>query len=743
MKSPRNRRQSFGAVHAAVVAALVAPVAVSAAELEEVVVSAQKRVQRLEQVPLAVTALSGDDLAKRGVNNFSELVDAVPGVSINYAFGGPQYGLFSIRGIGGADDYKPNGSPSVALHVDGVYQTSNAYLSLPLFDVERLEILKGPQGTLYGRNTTAGVVNAITRNPGAEFAGYAQLLGGSFERIQFEAAAGGPLSEATGVRLALHLDKGGGFMEGMEAGSLAGFQPTIGGVRQTQVPAIRDPGPREGFGDKDLVAARATVTHDFSESTALWLKAFGSHDRGDTRQYDRLERARDNTVFNAGEDADPYKFYSNQYYTHEIDVGGLSGQLTSTLAVGELTVLAAHQQTSRKVGGNGDGTPYPQFEYFFDEELEQSSIEARLAGEGAGAFRWIAGAFWLTDDADFGSRWTSLSVRSVYVSPYVQERDSRAIFGQLEYDLDSRWRVLAGARFTQDEARFVGSNRDLNPWGISTFAASFTTTNGFAWDQRFEDDNLSGRLTLQYSPSEEWSFFLSGGTGYRSGGFDGTSIFTVAETLPMTSETVRAYEGGARWTTSAVRLAVDAFGYWFKDLHATTRLSNDTNGRTNVGRAWARGVDVSLSATLFASEQQSLEVSAAAAWLDTKITEFRSNRVADVAATVGDPLPGAPDLTASLAVQHRYRVSGDWSLLTRLGASHHGEESNRLNALPNNTTEAYSLVDARLELSSTNGLAMFVYGRNLGDEVYFPELNGASRLVGEPRTYGVGLRYTF
>ncbi|WP_395445516.1 TonB-dependent receptor plug domain-containing protein [Caulobacter sp. UC70_42] len=114
------------------------------AELEEVIVTAQKRSARIENVPIAVTVVEGGDAQRRGITNVVDLVDQVAGVSVNYAFGGTNYGLISIRGIGGADDYKPNGNPSVALHVDGVYQTSNAYLGMPLFDLDRIEVLEGP-----------------------------------------------------------------------------------------------------------------------------------------------------------------------------------------------------------------------------------------------------------------------------------------------------------------------------------------------------------------------------------------------------------------------------------------------------------------------------------------------------------------------------------------------------------------------------------------------------------------------
>jgi outer membrane receptor protein involved in Fe transport len=710
----------------------------------DIIVTAQKRAQNLQDVPLAVTALSGDDVRERDITDFTRLVDEVPGVSINYAFGGANYGLLSIRGIGGADDYKPNGNPSVALHLDGVYQTSNAYLGMPLFDLERVEVLKGPQGTLYGRNTTAGVVNAITRGPGQEFDGFADARIAAFDYRAFEGAVGGPISDKLGLRVAVFAEQGGGFMDGRGAGLVAGFRPTIGGVVQTQVPAIADPGPREGFGDKNMLAARATLTFDFTAASTLTLRAFASRDRGDTRQYDRISRTLDATIFNAGEDSDPFVFFSNQYYRHNIDVSGFSGelshQLTNTL---DLTVLAGVQGSERRVGGNGDGTSYPQFEFLFDEELSQGSLEARVSDAEGGRFDWIAGVFYVTDTIDFDSTWTSLSVRSVYDSPYAQTRSSFAVFGQADMFVTDALKLSAGLRYTDDQVDYSGANIDRNPWGISTYNASFGTTSPFSWDRSFTDDNISGRLTAQYFFSDDINVFASYGTGYRGGGFDGTSIFTLAETLPFNSETVEAIEGGARWSNSRFRLSLDAFRYEFEDLQATTRLANDTNGRTNVGAAWTEGLELASSALLVDLDAQSLEARFALALLDSKITAFQSNRVADVRATIGDPLPGAPDVSGAFSLLHRVTFANNWSLNSRADIAHHGEESNRLNALPNNTTKPYTLLNARLELGAPSGWAVYAYGRNLTDEVYFPELNGASRLVGAPRTYGVGLRTSF
>ncbi|WP_241229499.1 TonB-dependent receptor [Sphingomonas sp. S-NIH.Pt1_0416] len=710
----------------------------------DIVVTAQKRVEDLSKVPAAVTVVSGEEAAKRKITDFTSLVDEVPGLSINYSTGGESYGLLSIRGIGGADDYKPNGSPSVALHVDGVYQSSNAYLGMPLFDLERIEVLRGPQGTLYGRNTTAGVINAITKGGSDHFEGYVDARYGSYDSFRAEAAFGGPLSDNVRMRIAVMTDQGGGFMHGMGAGDLAGARLSVGGVVQTQVPAITDPGERKGFGDKDLFAARGTLDIDLGPDTSLTLKAFASRDRGDARQFDRISASQDSSVLNAGEDSDPYKFYSAKYFRQKIDIQGGSAQLSHLLNDGvRLDVVVGAQATQRNIGGNGDGTPYPQYEYLFDEKLSQASFEARVSNAHQGRFNWVAGTFIMSDTIDYQSQWTSWAARTIYHNIHSQRRRSAAIFGQADYEIVPDVRVTGGLRYTNDQIDSQGRNVDDNPWGITYYNTLFASTNNFNWDKQFKDSDVSGRASVQWFINPDLNVFASVARGYRSGGFDGTSIMTLAETEPFQSETVWAYEAGVRYFNGPIRVSLDAFANDFDNLQATTRLANDTNGRTNVGKAKTRGVEGSLNLTVFRSGGHKLDFDASGTYLFSKITEFNSARIADVLATVGDPLPGAPKWTGRVGLVHNYSFDGGWKLESRVNAFYHSEESNRLNALPNNTSPAYTLINARIELQSPNGWSIYAMGRNITDEVYFPELNGAARLVGAPATYSLGFRMAF
>jgi iron complex outermembrane receptor protein len=711
------------------------------APLDEVVVTGLKRESSLQDSPVAISVLGGDELEARGVTDFTDLIDSLSGISINSAYGGPENSFITIRGIGGADDYKPNGNTSVALHVDGIYQTSNAYLSMPLFDLERIEVLKGPQGTLYGRNTTAGAINAITRAPGDSLNGYADIEYGSYEFVSGSAAVGGPISDDLGVRVAVLLEQGGGFMNGAGAGNFAGFVP-VGA--EGILPPVADPGKRDGFGDADLFAFRGTALYDFDDVTSLTLRYFVSQNRGDTRQYDRVAFEDDNPTRNAGENSDPYEFYSSDYYSHEIDVSGFSGDFNRQLNTGlKLDVLFSLQSSERNVSGNGDGTSFPRFQYNFDDKLDQTSLEIRLSDGVGGKFDWIAGAFFINDSVDFTSNWTSYAVLSQYSSPYNQRRNSVATFGNLDWNISNDLIISAGLRYTKDSAKFRGQNIDADPWGLSTFETTFKTQANFSWDREFDDSNVSGKLAVQYFVNDNLNIFASASTAYRGGGFDGTSIFSEEETHPFESENVFSYEAGARYVTERINLTFDLFSYDFEELQATARLSNDTNGRTNVGAATVNGAEASIALTLYEANDHKITFNTAGTYLDTEITEFSSNRVNDVTNTIGDPLPGSPEWSQTAALNYQTTLANNAQLNARFNYSYHGKESNRLNAGEGNTAPSYDLLGIRVDLTLANGINIYAYGRNITDEVYFLELNGGSRLVGAPATYGAGVSYAF
>jgi iron complex outermembrane recepter protein len=217
----------------------------------EIVVTAQKRAQSVQDVPISITAVGAEELQRRGVQSVSDVAKNVPGLKLQAIFGDSTNPNFFLRGIG-LLDFGDVAETPVGFYQDEVYLATQASQGLQLFDIERVEVLKGPQGTLYGRNTTGGVVNIVTAEPGTSFGGQASAQVGSFGQTIVEAAAGGPVVDKVGVRLAVKLNRDNGFQRSASTG--------IG-----------------GFGQTSTIAARGKIKFDLGAGSDLLLIGAYSH----------------------------------------------------------------------------------------------------------------------------------------------------------------------------------------------------------------------------------------------------------------------------------------------------------------------------------------------------------------------------------------------------------------------------------------------------------------------------------
>ncbi|MAI90954.1 MAG: hypothetical protein CBB65_10955 [Hyphomonadaceae bacterium TMED5] len=724
---------------------LMTPLAMAQEEeraMDTIVVTAQKREAAIQDISASIQVLSGDAIAERSIANFEDLSNELAGVSMTADFGGSASTVVSIRGVGGTDDYRPNGSPSVAMHVDNIYQSSNAFLVMPFFDVERAEVLKGPQGTLYGRNSTAGVVNIISRSDSDELNGYVTGQYESYDRFRGEAAVGIPLSDRVGIRIAGVVDQGGGYQDGMGAGYLGGVTAVAG------TPAIPDPGEREGWGDRDLFAGRVTLNAELTDVTDLQLRVFKSEDNGETLYPDSV-----GGVSNSGwvePDNDPYTFYSHRYGEREMSVEGVSANFSHAFSDAlDLDIVAGYQTADRYIEGEGTGSAIRIFDYNFSDSIEQTSFEARLSNNDGGAWDWVAGIYYLDDTVDFR---TDLLAEDAYatvlVSDYHQNRTSQAMFGQADFYLSEQFTLTTGIRYTDDEADYVGSTTDADPYGASLVPYVLPVVPVY-FDESLAEDNVSGRITLSYQPNEAWNIWASVGNGYKAGGFDGSTIFSEAEALPFESETVTAYEAGFKFAGSnGTYLNVDAFLYQFDNLQANTvsiieGQETSANVRTNVAEAESYGLDIAGGTTLFEQGAHSLWIDGSATLLESEILDFESVDPDQVAINEGNSLPASPNLSGNIGLTYVY-TSSAWEVSTSLYARYKGSEYKRLNNDPGTETPSYTILNARAELEMFDpSVTFFAFANNLTDETYFLDYGATARLVGKPRIFGVGARYNF
>jgi iron complex outermembrane receptor protein len=730
---------------------IAAPLPAVAADMEtgtlaEVVVTAQKREQSLLDVGIDISVVTGDDLERLRVDEIDDLSRHISNMNVKNTLGATNP-VVTIRGVG-LNDFNANSSPTAGVYVDEVFLTSTAMMGFQLFDMDRVEVLKGPQGTLYGRNTTAGAVSFITRKPTRELEAYAQAGYGDHRTFESEAAVGGPLGEALAFRLAARYeDQGTGFSEDRVSGN--------------------------DFGAADRIAWRAQLAWEPSDTLAATLNVHGGTDRSnsygiehfgtqDPVTFDVCQPILEGRVDPSGcvdffgysdTDGDPYQGDYDLLSRVDVKSLGASVQVAADLGAVRLTSITGYESLERKQAEDFDGSPFRSVDSTWDANVDQYSQELRLSSVG-GAVNWLAGLFYSYDQVDTGdgNRFDSSDLLLTIISTdWRQRTESAAAFGHVEWPLGDTLSLVTGLRYTWEEREFVGGTTDLNPLGASCildpacdpgFVGPFALTST---DHRIDESELSGTVGLNYKPGESWLIYGSVGRGFKSGGFFGGITFSDAELAPFDSEKLTAYESGfkARLAGDTVQLSAAAFYYDYQDIQTFVQVS--TGGISvlkldNVDQADVYGLDFDLAWR----PARGLELRAGAGYVHTKLGAFVSELGPQPA---GKQLPNAPQWTFDGLASYEWPVGAQYTMSVGVDASYtDGVFKEALNfgylAAPSywltNARAAFGAADAHWEIAA--------WAHNLGDEEYITDAfdNGTGngiRLYGEPRTYGVTFTY--
>lgn len=703
---------------------------------DEIVVTAQKRLQTLLQVPAAVLAVSGERLRELGVRDFIQLSQQSPGVIVsNQLAGGRTIQTFTIRGIG-YDDFRPNGSPSAAVHFDGVYEGSAALIGGQMFDVQRVEILKGPQGTLYGRNTTAGAVNVISNKPGQTAEGYANVEYGSYNSLRGEAALTVPLAPKVSLRLSGVYDKTDGFQTNVGSGVFGGTSSN------PLIPLNGSPAVDNKASGTTFYAGRALLSVDLGEGTNILFNLHGFQEKGGQAQAERTI-ATTRLAANA-----PYTFDSN--IVPRLNKKNYGGAVTLTQDITDgtmLSVIGAYEHLDQRFDWS-DGAPTRTFDIAYHDTLEAGSIEARLQNKGSSTFDWVLGGAYFKDQTRLDSVLDgSDAFRTVFAANYLQKRQSWAAFADGTITLAKRWKLNGGLRYTRETSSFAGSTIDLNPYGLSLAPLALPGVPAI-FNNRFADGRLSGKASVSYQISPNAQAYASVGRGFKAGGFDGSTIFSNPEALPFKSENVWAYEGGVKFLPRGgpVQIEVSGFYYDFSNLQANTTLQPSpgvfTNIRTNVGKARIYGGEGSI----VAHPVNRMDLRFGVAVLSSKIVGIVSASAAEAARRLGNELPNAPRLTMNGSLRYEMPVNDRVTLVPLITGRF---IDNYFTELDNyRSIGGYFLGDARLEATIDGRFSIAGYVRNFTNTRYSTGLGGSSPTVynvfrGAPRTYGASLGMKF
>ncbi|MBM5812853.1 MAG: TonB-dependent receptor [Gammaproteobacteria bacterium] len=767
---------------------LAASVPAARAELEEVVVTAQKREQAINDVGITINVFSPEKLRSFGIARPDDLESMVPGLTVTnqQPAGAPVY---TIRGVG-FNDFTTSASSTVGIYFDGTSVPYPVMTRGVLFDLARVEVLKGPQGDLYGRNTTAGQINFVSNRPTPEFEAGVRIGYDNYETLDLEGFMSGPLGERSRGRLAIK-----------SVNSDRGWQESVS-----------RPGDR--LGARDELAVRGVVDMDVTENIRVSLRARVFADRSESIAATATAIAPffDQSSLPASFSAQAADWSVDHRPRNDNLTRGLAAELAWDLGGMRLTSITSYDDFERD-GTTFDtsGVNYEDADITNTSDITVFAQELRLESAGDSDFYWLAGLYYADDRIKENYL---MEFRESFgltgVSRYRQESETLAAFGHVEYAFTERARLTLGLRYTDEQRSWSGCTYDtgdglmagfynffvypvfleplfpgaapIAPGGCTVFNDVAGTTNVGQFTP-FSDsigtDDLMGKITFDYRPAADLLVFATISNGFKSGGFNGAIALSHQMLQPYDKEELTAYELGLKSTVLNGDLQLNAalFLYDYKDKQEATVFIAPVGGVVgfdNVPKSRIRGAELEMSWAL----TERLRWDLGLAWLDTRITKWIAVCPAGLlgapvdlpdgcpAESVfgnvltydasGDGLNNAPEWQAATSLSYRQPLGDDLTLLAAVDVSYKGDNIGSI-AAPD--TEAkqlpfsaylpdYTLVNARLQLSRGDDTwSVTVWARNLTDKYYWHSTaasnSTATRLNGMPRTYGVTLGYHF
>lgn len=744
------------------------PALTSAAVLEEVVVTAQKRSQSVNDIAVSANAFAGDMLKDLGVDNAVDLGAHTPGlIAVNATSGGTP--IFAIRGIG-LDDFSPNNTSGVGVYTDEVLASNPAFLGGQLFDVERVEVLKGPQGTLYGKNTTGGAINFISNKPTEEFEGSVEASYGRFDTAEITGVVSGQLTEGVNGRLAVNYIDSDGWQKDVATG--------------------------EEFGTEERFAARGLLDLPLGDNGNAMLKAYYSKDESKPMSPD-VEGVGDffeNPDFDALNSPDGARDVTVGDLDVSRDEEGKGFALTVNygFAAFDFIAISAWDHYEREVVDNYGGSPAAILDLYQDNEMEQWSQEFRLVSNSDGDFSWVAGvnisneqvtvtdtfddSYFVTDsgiDAVFNPADTAEQGLDLLVGDYFQETDSFGLYLHTETYLSEAWKLTAGIRYSYDERSFDGisTNTDAD----ASFNDTITTL-----DESQDEDAITGKIGLDWQLNEDILLYGSVSTSYKSGAFYGAAVLDDVSWAYVDPEEVTAFELGFKATLlegsmqlngavfaldytdrqSLISLVVDDFSNFLEIPVVDTTL-------VNVPESESKGFELDLTWAPI----DGMTVMAGVGYLESEVTEaptasdmrginpdpsVNDQAIADgfgfvdaLAGTLenGSVLSQAPEWSYNGMIAYEFPVAD--GMMLRLQTSYSRVDTQVAQLADSNAEYGpVKSLDAQVSLGDEEGdWEVTLWGKNLEDneaETYsFSSFAGRAVYRQKPTTYGITVNYNF
>jgi iron complex outermembrane recepter protein len=700
----------------------------SGGTLEEIVVTAQKRPEKLQEVPISITVVTADDLDRAGATSNLDLTQMVPGVKIDRVAG---FTNPSIRGVSTLINL-PGADPNVATYIDGIYQSNPAAGTFDLPDVERIEVDKGPQGTLFGRNATGGAIQVFTLDPSDKFAGHAAFSYASFNDQTLKAYVAGPI------------------IENKVFASLSGFEETADSYYKNIGPPMTLNGISSGILRAKLIVK---VTDDL---TLSFMGFGGQHSNANGNLGNPLNGISQAVLIpGAVVPTRPYDVAGNVSPKQIDTVNGGSGKAEYTSGLGIFTLTTSYNYTNGHLVLPTFGAYVPGGgQYYFQNSPNQTyQSELDLVSPKYGPFSYIAGLGYYNDSQTFDPlnvTFDDAVVASVYSK---QTSHAYSAFGEATYEFTDALSAVLGARYTDEKRGIFGQ----------TYLAAFnsaTPPNGWVHDGSKSFVGITPRFSLRDKINSSTNIYFTYSEGFKSGLFNASSVPVAPSTVPpgyVKPEKLRSYEIGIK-STPASWYSFNASAFLYKYSNQQVASGELVNGvplafDQNAGKSTIYGAD--LEGTV--KPVPELTANAGISLLHTKIDSFpdaslnvpapgNAGTISQLADVAGNQLPRSPKWTANFSGTYAKDFAiGNASLTANV--FHTAKVFYDYGNIYSQGQYTDVGVQASLRPAGMPHLTLTAFGKNLTNNTVilglFPQVTAVIASWDPPRTFGGTVSYDF
>lgn len=750
-------------------------VAPASDELQEVIVTAEKRQNAASNVPMSITAVTGTDLEERGVKDLNDLTRVVPGfVAEQSGFG---YPIYYIRGIG-YNETSLEARPAVTAYMDEVpYPLAPLSMGAP-FDVQQVEVLKGPQGTLFGQNSTGGAINFIANKPTNQFEAGADVSYGRFNDEDLSGFVSGPLTDDLKARFALRHE------------SADPWQYPYGPPGNS--PYGTSTSPRNGA--KDFTQGRLILDWDPTDRLKVEFNGNGFVDHGTSQaaQYLQLFPQQVGAKISPGFVAFP-SAPQNDRAADGCNDYVISCQRNNNFAQGNLRVdyslsdnitltsLTSWDRFTEDYGLDLDGTPYADDDYNVTGNDTSIYQELRLAGSNPGQFYWTGGVNFEHDsnseiqhgilaDGSPVNAFNKFGIPNDYdaIDLGSDSWTSAAIFGNIDYNITDNIIAHAGARYTDTHDKWQGCTTNTDGGigdGLSIIekyspgipagqCVEFNPAGQYAGLIRssLDQSNVSWRTGLDWKPTSGTLLYANASRGFKSGGFPVLGGTSTTQYIPVTQEEVTAYEVGEKLKLLDNHLQLNGAVFYddYRDKQLAGKILSPVfgtlNAIINIPKSYVAGAEI--QATWKPDSHWNFNVGGT--YLQTKVVGDYFNYTYSGAFENfnGAAFPYTPKWIANADGEY------DWELSSKLNAfagstlTYHSKTNSEFIAVPLMAIDSYTLLDLRTGVATKDGHWRFqLAGYNVTDKYYWTYVgrigDAISRLTGMPATFNVSASYRF